>query len=69
MMTRDEALAILDLVDDPASVRVDAYDANLIDSLLKQSDRPGWTPSDRQQTQLLRLKREAERQIERRRGR
>jgi hypothetical protein len=55
-MTRDEALALLDDLDNQPR-EVSEWEANFLDSLMKQSERnPTWRPTDKQAATLERMR-------------
>jgi hypothetical protein len=54
-MTRDEALSILDDLDN-CDRSVSEWEADFLDSMLKQSERPGWSPTEKQAAILERMK-------------
>lgn len=54
-MTRSEAISILDDVDN-GSKEVTEWEADFIDSVMKQSDDLFWSPSSRQAEVIANLK-------------
>ena len=54
-MTPDEALGLLDDLDQPGKVHVTAWEGDFIDSLLKQIERDGKPPTEKQAVMLRKI--------------